>query len=144
MASVSQTKSQIRSTMTKLKRSVPGVLATLHIKFFKANFRLQGFLDNSLSPWARRDPDRTPTKAILIQTNALRGGIRKKVANFKRVIIAVMGKARAYADFHNKGIQRTPTNEGPNLPRRQFMGVSKKLDRIVTKSLDRQIQKAFR
>ena len=131
MATAKQVSKEQRAGLRRLKATLPPVVATLAVRFFRLNFRKQGFVDKTLDPWTRRRDDKP--HAILVETSRLLNSIRKSKVSFKRIVIAVKGPAREYAGFHNVGTD--------TLPQRQFMGGSRQLDEQVMDAIEKQIDK---
>ncbi len=99
---------------------------------FKDNFRLSGFLYDSLELWQpRKKPD--PGRAILVKSGRLKRGIRSLPgSNFTRIQIA---NDVPYARYHNEGSNR--------LPQRKFMGNSRVLNVKIKQSIKTSLRKVF-
>lgn len=57
------------------------------VNFFKQNFRRQGFLDTSLTPWAKRSLTVGSDRGVLIQSGKLRDSIHAVNRGIDRIII---------------------------------------------------------
>lgn len=88
------------------KKSLPTVVGGKGVRFFKENFKRQGFLDKQLEPWQQRQ-DGT-TEGVLIQSGNLRRSIRAIKRNEAMVSV---GTYVPYAKIHNEGgeIAQKPT-----------------------------------
>lgn len=97
---------QIRSEFERFKKQLPIAIGGIAVRFFKDNFRRQGFLDKSLEPWKKRK-DGT-TDGILSKSGNLRHSIRAIKTTEGSVVIGTYEK---YAQIHNEGgiITQTPT-----------------------------------
>lgn len=117
---------------------------------FEENFDRQGFMDNRLERWKevqRRIPGTqsykraTPSgrSAPILRgrgSGVLAKSIRVVRATSRLIRLSTIGKANNYAAYHNDGSGK--------IPKRQFMGNSKNLDRLIIKRIDREIMKALR
>ena len=113
------------------------IAAEISVNFFKDNFKRQGFLDRNVKKWKKRKKKSTTKRAILVKSGKLRKSIsvRKMNANRGRAVIGILGSAGVYAGFHNFGAGK--------LPKRQFIGDSKKLNtkikRLIRKRLNKKL-----
>lgn len=71
------------------------------VNFFKQNFRRQGFLDTSLTPWAKRSLAIGSDRGVLIQSGKLRDSIHAVSRGIDRIIYQT--DPLAYAKIHNEG-----------------------------------------
>lgn len=123
---------QVIKDFEKVKRELPRELAVDSQNFFQESFRKQGWDDNGVQEWKtpqRRIPGtrtyRYPktrdlgrrTRAILVKSGALRRDIRIRSVSFHRTVIST---SLPYAQRHNEGLN--------GMPKRKFMGVSRKLE----------------
>ena len=60
----------------------------------------------------------------------------------REAVIGIKGGANAYAGVHNSG-GRAGRGRGFQMPKRQFIGRSKKLDDKITRLISRRISKIF-
>jgi phage gpG-like protein len=136
----------------KIKKEVKNLLsiaANESVNFFTENFRRQGFLDRSLTKWKKRKKNVDPGRGVLIG-KANRGGrgsrLYRSIARGRttknEAVIGVKGKAAVYAGVHNAGL-RAGRGKGFKMPKRQFIGRSKKLDDKITRLISRRISKIF-
>lgn len=97
---------QIRSEFERFKKQLPIAIGGIAVRFFKDNFKRQGFLDKSLEPWKKRK-DGT-IDGILSKSGNLRRSIRAIKTTEGSVVI---GTYKKYAQIHNEGgiITQTPT-----------------------------------
>ncbi len=107
--------------------------------FFADNFQRQGFLNQTVSPWAdvlRRTKPRNTPKG---QTAAGRQILFGETRNLSRSIDYSTGKGKVivysdvhYAPYHNQGADK--------LPKRQFIGDSDQLNKLVIDEIDRKLK----
>ena len=100
--------------------------------FFKQNFRRQGFLDASLKAWAKRNPDRSPGRAVLVKTGFLRRSIQAIKITAKHIRIQSNAK---YGSYHNEGIGQK---------KRQFVGNSATLNAEIKKIIKGKMKQVFK
>lgn len=84
-------------------RQVPRLASGTAVRFFKQNFRRQGWVyDGSISKWVKRAPGakRNKGRAILISTGRLRRSIREIARGSDYISI---GTDVEYAEIHNDG-----------------------------------------
>ena len=126
----------------KMKRTLPVVIANMAVKHYRANFRLGGFVDQSLVKWKARSTkdksdrsrrNRNNPRAILVKTGHLRNSIRARVADWRKIELGAYGVP--YAVFHNKGMK-------PN-PKRQFIGRSRKLEKAIRARINKEMTKVL-
>ena len=92
-------------------------MAVNSLNFFKVDvFNAEGFIDSSVNRWERRK-NGDSTRRMLVKTGRMRQS--GKVA-FVTPIKARIEFTAPYSSFHNKGSK--------HLPKRQFVGHSKKLN----------------
>lgn len=124
---------KVNSRLRRLKKSMPRAISVIMRNHYKGSFRAQGFTDSTLSPWAKRSPDRSPGRAILVKTGRLRDSIKIKMAIFRRIAVGSTGVD--YAKYHNRGIGKQPL--------RKFVGPSAKVTGLVRRLIHKQTVKAF-
>jgi phage gpG-like protein len=113
------------------------------VKHYKASFRNQGFTDNILHKWGKREREDRNTKkerAILVKSGDLRRSIKVVRRSLKSVTI---GSDLPYAQVHNDGL-RAGRGKGFRMPKRQFVGKSNTLSKILMSKLDKRIAKIFK
>ena len=106
------------------------------VNFFNQSFKEQGFLNEDFEQWAprkKKDPQRGQ-RNILIKTGDLQRSI--KVVN-KSSDSVTIGTDVEYAKYHNEGIPG-------RLPKREFMGDSKKLFEIIADKIRKKIKGVFK
>jgi phage gpG-like protein len=100
-----QTPDEILTKLEALKQwqrsDFPRLAARRAEAFFKNNFRVQGYTDKGVKPWAKRKIDDRQGGAILIgkQSGLLRDSIRATVSSGSIRIES----SRIYAQIHNEG-----------------------------------------
>ncbi len=126
--------------------TIAGVEAVNH---FTQNFRKQGFDDDgSVKKWQgrKRERARDSGRAILVGAANKKQGIPLMQSLIKRragkLSVYVMSSVK-YANVHNEGL-RSGRGSGFKMPKRQFVGESRKLNRNILRILDKRIQQSFR
>ena len=116
------------------------------VQWFQKSFIDQGFTGNAFVPWEKRKNDKTPGRAILVQTTYLQKSIEVMSENGTSV---VFGTTVPYAKLHNEGgrlrvnqyvrahhrtrngrreqVQAHSRKLDIKFPKRQFIGHSEKL-----------------
>lgn len=131
---------QILKNVETMKSRLPRILARQMLNHSKQAFRNQGFTDKTLDPWKSRkrpnkaDRNNPRTRAILIDSGALRRSLMKKKATFREIRIGSYGIP--YASRHNRGLH--------GMPQRQFIGHSAKLNKKLSNSITKEIKKVFK
>ena len=156
-------KAMSRKITERVKEILPQVVAVEGLNHFEESWDNQGFTDSGLTKWqGRKAPSVTTTKkgkatsrykrwkekdagrAILISHQTDTQGTHLKdtlrVVKSKRKVI--FSSDKAYAEVHNEG-GRSGRGAGFMMPRRQFMGPSKVLDKKIEKKLTTEIRKTL-
>lgn len=132
-------KQKIAKFKTQNKK-LPVAIGAIAKSHYLKSFRDQGFTDDTLSPWdVRKRPNRSDrrnkaNRAILVDKGHLRRSIRVVRATWNRVEVGSTGIK--YARFHNRGEGR--------LPKRQFVGASRALNRKISNRIRRDTKNIFR
>jgi phage gpG-like protein len=141
-----------------INRVLPVTVGALAVKHFKANFQKGGFVNGWLHAWKpakrllatkiprrrskgklverKKKPASMRYKTLLSAKNHLRDSIMYK---------AMRGGVRIYnnveyANVHNAGL-RSGRGKGFRMPKRQFMGKSAELDKLVQKTIEKELTK---
>ena len=128
------------------KRELPRILGNKAVNFFKDSFRKGGFTDSAFKQWVPRWKrlSRTRTsrtireRANLIKSGRLFRAVRLLRASFAQIAIGTRGVQ--YAARHNEG---QTDRLGRTMPKRQFIGNSRKLEADIEKRLRLEIDKVF-
>lgn len=145
---------KILQAQKNLQRQLKGFIVVMGIdskNHFVGSFRNQGFEDNTIQRWkprkneiaggiARVSRKFKGSRAILVKTGDLRRSIRVISKNYNSVTI---GSDLVYAQVHNDGL-RAGRGRGFKMPKRQFIGHSKKLIDRLKEKLKQRVQLAFR
>jgi len=118
--------------------TVMGVEATKH---FRGSFRKGGFTDDTLHKWQRRKNNRDAGRAILVKTGRLKRSVQVVRRTLTSVTIGSSGDL-PYAVVHNDGL-RAGRGRGFKMPKRQFIGDSKQLERKLIRELNATVMKSF-
>ena len=110
-----------------IKKNAHKMVGTLAVNQFKTGFTTGGGkTDASVGGWKRRKNNSDPGRATLVKSGNLRRSIRIGSSNPDHVkIVANMH----YASYHNEGTR--------NLPKRNFIGDSRVLDRRIELGITR-------
>jgi phage virion morphogenesis protein len=124
------------------KRNIPVLVSNNSKNFFLQSFRNQGFTDNSLEKWQKRDnrSRRNSGRAILVDTGALRRSIKVSQSSFNKIVIT---SNLPYASVHNYGL-KAGRGRGFKMPKRKFMGNSKKLNQQNIDIIKSELTKIFK
>jgi len=122
------------AALKRLKRSMPKAIGVIMRNHYKKSFKQQGFTDASHSPWPKRDPDRSPGRAILIDSGELRDSIDIKKATFRQIRVGSYGVP--YAKYHNR--------VGGKHPQRKFVGTSKVVTKKTSRLIHREVLKILK
>jgi len=153
----------LRRSFERFKSRIPTIAGTTAKNFFVDSWKLQGFDDGKQirkwKPRSSRSP-RNSGRAILVDSGRLRRSIRILKKSSASVTV---GTTVPYGAAHNFGLRITTraqvrahirrTRRGPvpvrahsrsvnlNIPRRQFIGRSDKLNRQINEALLRAINR---
>jgi phage gpG-like protein len=120
------------TNLIQLEKILPTILSEQAKNFFQDSFTNQGFTDKTLVKWT---PSRAAKKrggATLVQSGRLRGSIRvtnKTPSGFS------VGTDLPYAEQHNEGKK--------GQVKRQFIGNSERLVKLMQARVNREIRKAI-
>jgi phage gpG-like protein len=105
--------------------------------FFVNSWRLQGFDDRSVQKWTprKKQDKKRAGRAILVDSGDLRRSIIREPVNKSQLSVKISTDL-PYAKVHNEGIG--------NMPKRQFMGDSYKLNELCKKIIISQLDKIFK
>jgi len=138
---------QLKADQLAARKEVKKILvlaAEEAIQFFQENFTgRQGFLDRSVEKWDKRKYNTDPGRGILIGKGGgskLYKSIARTSLSAKKVVIGIKGPANVYASVHNFGL-RAGRGKGFIMPKRQFMGESKTLNKKIVRLIERRIKK---
>jgi phage gpG-like protein len=146
---------KIQMAQVKLQKSLTAfitVMGTDAKNHFVKSFRNQGFEDQTIQRWQprKRTSYRTSNgrvvddtnRAILVKSGDLRRSVR---VISKRYHSITLGSDLPYAQIHNDGLMGKAYGKYPfKMPKRQFIGHSRKLIDQLRMKLDKRIQNVFR
>lgn len=116
----------------RLKATLPRIVANDALNHFLLGFR-KGGGQTDAGKWAprKRTARRNIGRALLVDTGALRRDVKVRLLTFKKIVI---GTTRIiYARRHNEGLK--------GMPKREFLGDSKKLDKKLKKLILKELDK---
>jgi phage gpG-like protein len=143
--------------LARLYPRLPNLAATIAVKFTKDRFRAQNWIGERTEPWVKRKENATQRRrnqgrAILVKTGRLKRSPRKIRTT---PTTAIVGTDVPYAAYHNNGSgpqstgtfniksRRENTRRG-TLPRRQFIGESIALARLIERQFTAELIRAIR
>ncbi|CAB4128249.1 hypothetical protein UFOVP105_27 [uncultured Caudovirales phage] len=124
----------------RFEKNIPKRVGNVALNHFLKSWDDEAFSDSTegSNPWAKRKTsnkaDRTTKKRrqLLIDTGALKRSMKvSRPATFKRIAVGSYGIK--YAQFHNNGTAK--------LPKRQFVGKSKILNRKIQLLIRNELKK---
>jgi hypothetical protein len=122
------------------KKRLPIAIGALAKAHYLKSFREEGFTDNVYSPWKGRstknksDRRNKARRGLLVDRGHLRRSIRVVRATWNKVEVGSTGIK--YAKFNNRGEGRQP--------KRQFVGSSRELNRIILTRIRRETKNIFK
>lgn len=146
---------KIQMAQIKLQKSLNDfvtIMGTDAKNHFVKSFRNQGFEDETIQKWKprKRKSYRTrngrvvddTNRAILVKTGDLRRSIRVISRSYRTI---VLGSDLPYAQIHNDGLNGLAYGKHHfKMPKRQFIGHSKKLIEQLRTKLDKRIVNVFK
>jgi len=124
------------------RQAIKNDAGRMAVNHFKGSFRDQGFTDESTSPWkARKKDPKGKKRGILVNRAILLRNIRVLGTPGDRVIMGTRGIK--YARIHNEGLQGKAFGHTFRMPKRQFIGNSRKLEREIFKRVQNRINRAW-
>lgn len=130
---------------------LPIVAGKMAVDFFKKSFNNEGFTDQTYERWPevkrRQDPRirgaRATRKILTGDTGDLGESITYQIRTPGEVVIkaeAYNPRGFNYAPVHNQGVTDAGRNRNVVIPKRQFIGPSKTLEKEIEKEIDRKIR----
>ena len=148
---------KLQMAQVKLQKSLNNfvvVMGTDAKNHFVRSFRNQGFEDASIEKWQPRKGEimssgiakvrkkDKSSRAILVKTGDLRRSIRVINKSYRSI---TLGSDLPYAQIHNDGLYGNAYGKYRfKMPKRQFIGHSKKLIDRLRDKLDKRIVNVFR
>ena len=134
---------QAAEVETLMKR-VPVIVGVEAVNHFKENFRIEGFEE----PGTWQDVKRRTNPTRPDHAAASRKILTGETGNLGRSIQYEAQEAQvtvfsdvAYAEAHNEGTATAGRNRNLTIPKRQFIGDSKKLEEKIEKEIDDRLKK---
>ncbi len=139
-----------------IDRDAPRIVAKMARDHAKQSFQDEGYTDDSYEKWAevkrrgddklKRNKDGTVSKRqardqkrkILTDTGDLARSIQSDVISSELVEI---GSDLPYAKPHNEGADDAGRNHNVKIPKRQFLGKSKQLEKEMTEKFEKDLTK---
>ncbi len=144
--------------LTRLYPRLPNLAATTAVNFSKQRFVNQNWIDARTEPWPKRKETalqrrRNRGRAVLVKSGRLKRSIRKIRTT---ATLAIVGTDVPYAPYHNQGsgkqstgtfniaTRRENTMRSGTLPRRQFIGESQALARLIERQFTAELIRAIK
>jgi hypothetical protein len=128
--------------LNQMKLTAPKIIANNSLNWFMQGFRKGGGqTDASKNGWPQRKPRRDETgmqRRTLIKKGDLRRGFQVLQMNFGKIILGT--KNIPYAIRHNEG---TTDRLGRKMPKAEFVGDSKELNKENEKLLSNMLEKVM-
>lgn len=141
------------------EKDIPDIVGTEAVNFFSESFQNEGFTDTVLEKWQevnRRIPGTLEYKRwersshpvrnrdkILLESNNLSRSIEADPNPDQVKITADTMGAESNTDYakpHNEGTTNAGRNHNVTIPKRQFIGESKKLDGIIKEKIEKRMR----
>lgn len=117
-----------------IQKTMPLILANDAKNHFIKGFR-QGGGQTDKGKWVpRKKKEGGGSRAILVLKGRLWKSIKVKSATFNRIVVGSVGVK--YAERHNAGLA--------GMPQREFIGLSKTLERKTVKTIEKELDKTFK
>lgn len=120
------------ANLIQLEKILPTILSEQAKNFFQDSFVNQGFTDKTLVKWQQSRAAKRRGGATLVDSGRLRGSIR--VTNVNQNSFRV-GSDVPYAEQHNEGKK--------GQVKRQFIGSSERLRKLMIARINREVRKAI-
>lgn len=147
---------KIQMAQIKLQKSLQDFVTVMGVeakKHFVSSFRNQGFTDETLKRWQSRKGEvsgfgvsrrSAGSRAILIGKGS--GDLKKSISiKAKSYNSITVGSDLPYAQIHNDGLYGKAWGKYRfKMPKRQFIGHSRKLIDLLRNKLDVRIQNVFK
>lgn len=108
----------------QMKKDVRRYARVYCLQWFDDSFQKQGFTDVAFTPWPKRNPDKSPGRAILIDTTFLRKSL--DVIGEKETQLE-FGTHVPYAGLHNNGERQRAIQNVRAYTNKNFMGKGKRV-----------------
>lgn len=157
---------KLRMKYLKFKRSIPQKAAITMVNFFKRNFQVGGFVDEPFQKWKKSTAPRK--RRTMVRSGNTRRQIKKLQVSETRVVVGIANHNH-YAKIHNEGgkIPITPkmrrffwakhkeTKQDYwkflaltkktylDIPKRQFIGDSKALEKAIERMYIKEMRSAL-
>ena len=138
--SISQSLYKKYSALKNERRNLSKVVGNEAVNFFTMSFRRQGWKDGNLTKWKPRKGEKAKTSQTKRLSKDGRGvligkGTGEKLSRSIKITLLTKNKiivstSKIYAQIHNEGLRGNAFGKYSfQMPKRQFMGRSKDLDK---------------
>lgn len=139
-----------------IDRDAPRIVAKMARDHAKQSFQDEGYTDDTFQKWDEvkrrkeenlkrgkrgkilKNQPREQSRKILTDTGDLARSIQSEVVSSELVEI---GSDLPYAKPHNEGADDAGRNRNVKLPKRQFLGKSKQLEKEITEKFEKDLTK---
>lgn len=121
-----------------INHDLPVILGKKAVDHFTENFQKEGFQDNGVKPWKEVQRRIRPARGAAGSRKILTGKTGDLGRSIKYEVSPSQVKVFSdvpYADVHNEGL-RAGRGAGFQMPKRQFIGESAELDRIIEDEIE--------
>ena len=122
------------SNLIQLEKILPTILSEQAKSFFQDSFTNQGFTDKTLVKWQQSRAAKARGGATLVDSGILKGAIMVSSLTLSGFSVGVRGDIK-YAEQHNNGTK--------GQVKRQFIGNSERLVKLMQARVNREIRKAM-
>ena len=130
---------RLQQKIPELKKEIlSDVIVVEAEKQWAENFEKEGFVDRGLKKWPKRKKD-DPGRKLLVKSSTLKGH-----ATSGRVVgdKVVFDFPLEYERVHNEGL-KAGRGEGFQMPKRQYIGESAKLEKAIEKKAKKLLDQKF-
>lgn len=132
---------KILANFKKLEQHLPVILGNEAENHFVEGFK-KGGGQTDAGKWKprKREDRKRPGRAILVDKGILRNDIKRRKTSFKRTVVSTINTD--YAVIHNEGGQGLAFGKHSfTMPKREFIGKSKKLNEKTVKIINNELKK---
>lgn len=119
----------LQSNLKRLNKDIAREVVKVEAdRFHKENFAKRGFTNKGFQKWASRANNIDPSRALLVGKGS--GHLKRKATHGKNKGKSIDYVLPIYGRVHNEGL-RAGRGKGFKMPKRQFIGHSKVLEKRI-------------
>lgn len=124
-------------------RTLPVKVGTEAVHFVRDNFKQEGFVDDSLQPWkpAKRKSNPEHPDQAYKTLSSRRRNLYMSVKKRAKPGVAIIYSDVPYAAAHNEGTNNAGRGHKTRIPKRQFIGESRTLNKKVKKVIEDELKR---